>query len=178
MKFAHLLSLAAVVGLLNVAAASAGELKIEGVHLCCGQCVTIAQSKLKPVAGVTDAKADKDSGTITLNAADEKAAAAAIETLAKSGFRGKATFGDKELAFPAANVEKGTKADSVTIAGVHLCCPACYKAAEEALKSVDGVSGVTSDKKTKTLEVKGKGVDVNAALGALFEAGFHASVKK
>lgn len=178
MKFARLLSVAAAVALLNVAAARAGEMKIEGVHICCGQCVNIAQNTLKVVEGVSNGKADKDSGSITLTAADDKAAAAAIEALAKAGFRGTAKHGDKALEFPGSNAEKGAKADMITIAGVHLCCPACYGAAEKALKSVDGVTAVKSDKKAKTLEVTGKGVDVNAALEALFKAGFQASVKR
>ena len=178
MKFASLLSLAAAVAVLNVDLARAGEVKIEGVHICCSQCVNIAQSKLKTVDGVTNAKADKDSGTITLTAADDKAAAAAIDTLAKAGFRGTAKHGDKSLEFPGSNAEKGAKADTIMIAGVHLCCPACYRAAEDALKGVDGVSAVKSDKKEKTLEVTGKSVDLNAALEALFKAGFQASIKK
>ncbi len=178
MKIVRLLSLAAAVALLNFATARAGEVKIEGVHICCGQCVNIAQSTLKAVEGVSDSKADKDSGSITLTAADEKAAVAAIQALAKAGFRGAAKHGDKALEFPGSNAEKGAKADTITIAGVHLCCPACYTAAEKALKSVDGVTAVNSDKKIKTLEVTGKGVDVNATLEALFKAGFQASVKK
>lgn len=178
MKSARLLPVAAAVVLLNFAAAHAGEVKIEGVHICCGQCVKIAQNTLKEVGGVSDAKADKDSGSITLTAADDKAAAAAIEALAKAGFRGTAKHGDKALDFPKSNAEKGAKADTITVAGVHLCCPACYTAAEKALKNVDGVTAVNSDKKAKTLEVTGKEVDVNAALEALFKAGFQASVKK
>ena len=177
MKFARLLSMAAAVALLNVVGAWAGEVKIEGVHICCGQCVSVAQSTLKGVEGVSNGKADKD-GSITLTAADDKAAAAAIDALAKAGFRGTAKHGDKALEFPGSNAAKGAKADTVTIAGVHLCCPACYTAAEKALKSVDGVTAVKSDKKTKTLEVTGTGVDVNAALESLFKAGFQASEKK
>lgn len=178
MNFARLLSVAAAVALLNVASARAGEVKIDGVHICCGQCVTAAQSTLKPVEGVSNGKADKDTGTITLTAADDKAAAAAIDALAKAGFRGTAKHGDKTLDFPGSNAEKGAKADAIAISGVHLCCPACYKAAEKALKDVSGVTAVNSDKKTKTLEVTGNGVDVNAALESLFNAGFQASVKK
>ncbi len=178
MKFARLCSIAAAVALLNVAGARAGEVKIEGVHICCGQCVKIAQSTLQAVDGVSNGKADKDSASITLTAADDKAAAAAINALAKAGFRGAAKHGDKALEFPGSNAEKGAKADTITIAGVHLCCPNCYAAAEKALKKVDGVAGVNSDKKAKTLEVTGKGVDVNATLEALFNAGFQASVKK
>ena len=164
MKFACLSSLAVAAAFWNVAAVHAGEVKIEGVHICCGQCVNIAQKTLKGVGGVSDGKADKDSGSITLTAADDKAAAAAIDALAKAGFRGTAKHGDKTLDFPGSNAEKGAKADTITISGVHLCCPACYTAAEKALKGVDGVSGVKSDKAAKTLEVSGKGVDVNAAL--------------
>ncbi len=177
MKSTSFLTAVAALAFLNVAA-RAGEVKIDGVHICCGQCVNIAQKTLKDVAGVSDAKASKDSGTITLTAADDKAAAAAIDALAKAGFRGNAKHGDKVLDFPGSNADKGAKADAITITGVHLCCPACYGAAEKALKSVDGVTAVASDKKTKTLEVTGKGVDVNAALAALFAAGFQASVKK
>ncbi|HEV3136416.1 MAG TPA: heavy-metal-associated domain-containing protein [Pirellulales bacterium] len=177
MKFAHLLSMAAAVGLLHGAAARAGEVKIEKVHICCGQCVNIAQNTLKSVEGVTAGKAEK-SGVITFMAADDKAAAAGIDALAKAGFRGDAKHGDAALQFPGSNAEKGAKADAISIVGVHLCCPACYTAAEKALKSVGGVSAVNSDKKTKTLEVTGMGVDVNAAIDALFNAGFQASVKK
>jgi copper chaperone CopZ len=177
MKSTSLLSALAAL-LLSVSAARAGEVKIDGVHICCGQCVNIVQKTLKDVTGVSDAKASKDSGTITLTAADDRAADAAIDALAKAGFRGNAKHGDKVLAFPAANADKGAKADAITITGVHLCCPACYGAAEKALKSVDGVTAVASDKKNKTLEVTGKGVDMNAALEALFAAGFQASVKK
>ena len=163
MKLAHLLSVATAVVLLQVARARAGEVTIDGVHICCGQCVTIAQNTLKGIDGVSDAKASKDSGTITLNAADDKAAAAAIDALAKAGFRGNAKYGDKALAFPGSNADKGAKADKITIAGVHLCCPACYGAAEKSLKSVPNVTEVKADKKEKTLEVAGSGVDVNAA---------------
>lgn len=178
MKVARLLSAVAAVALLTVASARAGEVKIENVHICCGQCVSIAQKTLQGVEGVSDAKADKDSGSITFAAADDKAAAAGVDALAKAGFRGAAKHGDKALEFPGSNAEKGAKADSITITGVHLCCAACYTAAEGALKSVDGVAAVKSDKKTKTLEVTGKNVDANAALEALFKAGFQASVKK
>ena len=178
MKLTHLSSIAVAVAALCISPVHAAEVKIEGVHMCCDQCVNIAQAKLKGIDGVSDGKADKDSGTITLTAADDKAAASAIDALAKAGFRGAAKHGDKALDFPASNAEKGAKADAIAIVGVHLCCPACYRAAEKALKGVDGVTAVNSDKKTKTLEVSGTGVDVNAAIEALFKAGFQAAVKK
>src|SRR5262245_19311629 len=108
MKHAYVLTLAVSFALLN-GVGRAGEVKIEGVHICCGQCVNIAQATLKKVEGVSDGKADKDTSSITLVAADDKAAAAAIDALAKAGFRGTAKHGDKPLAFPGSNAEKGAK---------------------------------------------------------------------
>jgi copper chaperone CopZ len=178
MTSAWRLSVAVAAVLLHVATARADEVKIEGVHICCFQCVKAAQNTLKDVPGISDAKASKESGAIAFAAADDKAAAAAIAALAKAGFRGTAKQGDRVLEFPKSNAEKGAKADSITIEGVHLCCPACYTAAEKALKNVEGVTAVSSDKKAKTLEVTGQQVDANAALEALFKAGFQASVKK
>jgi periplasmic mercuric ion binding protein len=178
MKFSSQLSIALAVALLSVAAVRAAEVKIEGVHLCCAQCISGAKTTLKSVEGVTNADANQDSASITFVAADDKAAAAGIDALAKAGFRGNAKHGDKVLEFPGANVDKGSKADTVTITGVHLCCPACYRAAEGALKSVAGVDAVKSDRAAKTIECSGKGVDMTAALEALFKAGFQASVKK
>ena len=178
MSFVRIALIAFVMASFGVGSVGAGEVKIDGVHICCGQCVTVAQTTLKRVEGVTSAKADKDTGTITLTAADDKAATAAIDALAKAGFRGDAKHGDKSLAFPGSNASSGAKSDKFAISGVHLCCKACYTAAEDALKGVSGVTAVSSDKSTKTLEVVGKDVDQNSALEALFKAGFQASVKK
>ena len=151
----------------------AGDVKIEGVHLCCGQCVNIAQGRLlKNVDGVTDGKADKDSGTITLTASDDKAAAAAIEALAKAGFRGDAKMGDKTLAFPGLERlarHQGRHGDDRRLAPV---LSGLLQGRRSALKEVSGVTAVNADKKAKTLEVVGKDVDVNAALAALFKVGF------
>ncbi len=151
---------------------SAAEVKISGVHICCGACVKAVTASLKDVAGVTKAGAEED-GTVTFDAADEKAAAAGIAALAKAGFHGAAKSGGKELAFPAVTV-KEAKADSVTLTGIHLCCGGCYTAANDALK---GIGAVTSDKKAKTVTVTGKGLDVAAILAALNKAGFHGEVK-
>jgi len=164
--------------LFSAAAIQAADVTISGVHLCCGACVKAVGETLKKVAGVTNAACDSDNGTVKFTAADDKSAAAGIEALAKAGFGGKAKAGDKELAFPASGVEKGKKADSVAIAGIHLCCGACYKSAEGALKGVAGVKAVTSDKKTKIITITGEGIDINAALDALSAEGFHGSVGK
>jgi copper chaperone CopZ len=170
-------SMAFCVGLAFVVACGAvraAEVKITGVHVCCGACVKAVNATLKDVAGVSNSKADQD-GTVSFDAADEKAAAAGIAALAKAGFHGNAKSGDKALEFPAVAVEKGAKADVVTIAGLHLCCGNCYKATGDALK---GLGTVTSNKEAKTVTVTGKGIDVAAVVAALNKAGFHGTVAK
>lgn len=160
--------------MLAMGAARAAEVKITGVHICCGACVKAVNAALKDVAGVSKSAADDD-GTVTFDAADDKAAAAGIAALAKAGFHGSAKSGDKALEFPKVEIAAGAKADSVTVTGIHLCCGACYKATDEALK---GIGTVTSDKKAKTVTVSGKGIDVAAVIAALNKAGFHGAPAK
>lgn len=155
---------------------SAGEVTVSGVHLCCGACVKAVGAALKDVAGVTNAACDSDAGTVKFTAADEKSAAAGISALAKAGFGGTAKDGDKSLAFPGSGVEKGKKVSMAQLKGIHLCCGGCYKAAEGALKGVNGVTAVKSDKADKTIWITGDNVDLQAALDALTAEGFHATV--
>ncbi|MFM8274800.1 MAG: heavy-metal-associated domain-containing protein [Gemmata sp.] len=62
----------------------------------------------------------------------------------------------------------------VELKSVHMCCPGCAEAVEEALKKVEGVSGVTVDQKAAA--AKFTAADAKAAqkaLDALAAAGFH-----
>jgi copper chaperone CopZ len=62
---------------------------------------------------------------------------------------------------------------TVELKGVHLCCPACKKAAEDILKTVEGAKG-TADVKKKTVTITA--TDDKAAqkaLDALAAGGFH-----
>jgi len=67
-----------------------------------------------------------------------------------------------------------TRAETkVELKGVHLCCPACKKAAEDILKGVDGVKGAC-DVKAKTVTITAKDDKAaEKALGALATGGFH-----
>jgi copper chaperone CopZ len=159
------------------AAAQAGEVTVKNVHICCPQCVKIIGTALGKVDGVSGASCDRDTGTVTLQAADDKAAAGAIAALAKEGFFGEAAHGDKKLAFPDSGAKQGDKADTITLAGVHLCCPQCVKGVAKAL---EGISGATTkcDTKEKTVTVTGSGLDVLEVVTALNKGGFHGTVKK
>ena len=82
------------------------------------------------------------------------------------------------MKFPGPKVKKGTKSDSVTLQGLHLCCGGCEKAVKAALKKVAGVDSVDVIKKKRTIVLSGKAIDVAAVLKALNSAGFSGSIEK
>ena len=62
---------------------------------------------------------------------------------------------------------------NVELKGVHLCCPACAKAAGDILKGVEGVKG-TCDVKKKTVTITASDDKAaQKALDALAAGGFH-----
>lgn len=168
----HIVLSAAVVLLGLGASASAGDVKIEGVHLCCGGCVKQATALFQGKEGITNLKIDKDAGTVSYTAADEKAAQAGLDALAKAGWYGKGKHGDAALKSPTVTTD--AKGDSVTIKGAHNCCGMCVKAISAALKAVDGVSEVKCEKDTCT--ITGKAVSHKALIEALHAEGLHGTV--
>lgn len=160
------------------ATASAGDVTIKDVHLCCGACVVGANKALKKVDGLSDIACDRNAKIITFKAKDVKTAKSGIDALAKAGFHGKATHGGKPVSFPPSGAKKGLKADIVTFTGVHLCCGACVTAAQKAVKGVKGVTTIDIDRNAKSVTLKGKAIDVTAAVKALNAGGFHGTIKK
>lgn len=157
--------------------AMAGDIQMEKMHICCGQCVKIIGQVLGKIEGVSAVKIDKDNAKVSFTTGDAKTGRQAVRKLVNAGFAGKATQDGKEVKLPAPKVEKGTKANSVELTGIHLCCPGCYKAAEGAVKEVEGVSGVSSNKQAKSVTVTGNDVDVLTLIAALRKAGFNGKVK-
>jgi len=174
------LRVAFVAGLMCLisAAAQAGEVTVKGVHLCCGACVKDANAALQGIDGVSDVAIDRNTKVVTYKAANDDAAKAGIEALADAGFHGEATHAGKALAFPDSGAEKGKKASSVTLTGVHLCCGACVTGVKAALDDVSGVSTIDVDRTAKTVTLKGNDIDVTAAVAALNKGGFHGTVQK
>lgn len=152
----------------------AAPVTIEGVHLCCGACAKAVNEALADVEGVTNVAVDKDTGKVTFDAADKKGARAGVRALARAGFAGAAKFEGQEVAFPK-GVDAEGQADSVTIKGVHNCCPMCVTAITDALKGVSGVTAVKCEKKTCT--VTGTGVSYTALIKALHDSGLHGSIE-
>ena len=64
------------------------------------------------------------------------------------------------------------------MSNVHLCCAACVKAANAAVKAVAGVSDVKCDRDASSVTVTGNDVSVSAVVKALNDEGFHATIKE
>jgi copper chaperone CopZ len=175
MKLSKLIALASVGMLLALAGAARAETKVElkGVHLCCDGCVKAVGEILKKVDGVKG-ECDKAEKTITLTAADAKTVKKAIEALVKAGFHG--TPDNKDFAIKDDSGAKEGKVKSLTLTGIHNCCPMCCKAIKSVVKKVDGVKEENVKPKEKTFEVTGE-FDAKELVKALNDAGFHVKVK-
>ena len=151
--------------------ASADTVKLSGVHLCCKSCEKGVQRALSKSKGVTS-EIDKSAGQVTLSgsAADLKKA---LGALARGGFSGQS---NGKLKVPTAKASPG-KVKSARINGVHLCCGKCVKGVQQALGTVDGVTGNTVKNKAKSFEVTGN-FEPQAVLNALAKAGFSGRVGK
>ncbi|MFV0442029.1 MAG: heavy-metal-associated domain-containing protein [Planctomycetaceae bacterium] len=159
--------------MISASAATAGGVTVEGAHLCCGACVKAATAAFEGVDGVSNVAIDKDAGTIKFDVTNVKAARSGLGALAKAGFGGAAKHEGKDLKFPKGFKEDG-KANSVTIRGVHNCCPGCAKAIEGALKGVKGVDSVKCQKKSCT--VTGTDIAYSDLVQALHAEGLHGSI--
>ncbi|MCA9069183.1 MAG: heavy-metal-associated domain-containing protein [Planctomycetaceae bacterium] len=155
----------------------AGDVTVKKAHVCCGACVNAVKKCLADVEGVSKAAADQNSKIITFTAADDAAATKGIAALAKAGFHGAATHGDKALEFPKPKTKAGEKTNSVTFTGVHLCCGACVRGAKESLENVKNVKVIDVDQKTKTVTLTGEKIDLAEAIKAFNGGGFHGNLK-
>lgn len=136
---------------------------LSNVHLCCNSCVKGAD---KAVATVDGAKGvcDKDAKTIAITAPDNATAQKVADALVKAGFFGDSS--DPAIKIDASTGAKGAKVQSLTVKGVHLCCPKCVKAVHAAVMGVSGVTAETAQKGAESFTVTGdfNDSDVFAAL--------------
>ena len=151
----------------------AGTVTVKGVHLCCGGCTAGATESLEAVKSVEKISCDLNSKVISFEVPDEKTAQLAIDSLAKGGFFGTATHGDKALKYPDAGAKKGAKANEVTIYGLHLCCDSCVTQAQEALTKSNRISSMEFDRAKGTVRLIGQEIDLQETIGLLNKAGYY-----
>lgn len=148
----------------------ADEIKVSGVHNCCGACCKLIHEVLGKVEGTTEVTAKPKERDFTFDAADAKTARRAIGALARAGFHGKTD--KKKLVFrDNSGVEKG-KVTRLSLVGIHNCCPGCCKAAKDAVAKVEGVEADTLQPKKRKFVVEGN-FEATAVVKALNDAGFH-----
>lgn len=161
-------------GLASVAMASPEvKLEVKKVHICCGACEKIIGGILKD-AGATGT-CSKDTGTVSFTASDDKAAQKVLDALAAAGFHG--DTGNKDLKIKDDSGVKDGKVESLTLTGIHNCCPQCCKAIKALVAKVEGVTSDDVKPKEKTFTVKGN-FDAKKLVQALNDAGFHAKVEE
>ena len=166
-----LLSFVAVFALATASQADV-TVKISDVHLCCGKCVTGAKKAVDEVDGAK-ATIDKDASTIEITAPDTATAQKVADSLTKAGFFGTTT--DSSIKIDATTGAKGAKVQTLTIKGVHLCCPKCVTAVHKAVTGVSGVTGDTATKGAESFTVTGDFTDSDI-FAALQKAGLTGKV--
>jgi mercuric ion binding protein len=160
-------------GLTN-AVARAEKVEVKGVHLCCPQCAKAVGNILSKIDGVSDAKCDRDTKTVTFTAKDAQTASKAYESLAKGGFYGTAIVGGKERRLKI-EAPKG-KVNSVTVNDVHVCCNSCRKAIQKLFTGAT----ITYDGKgtQRNVTIAADNLEPAAVLETLRNAGFNGTIRK
>ena len=150
------------------------SVKLDGVHLCCKACVRGVDNALAKVDGAT-ASCDQDAGTVVITAPDKKALRKGVNAMVRGGYYG--TSNDASIKVKDFSGAKNKNVKSLTVTGLHLCCNGCVDSLEDALATVEGVSGNTAERKVESFKVMG---DFNAKelFAALNNAGFAGKVGK
>jgi copper chaperone CopZ len=148
----------------------AEEIKVTGVHNCCGACCKLIQDTLGKIEGVSECTAKPKESDFTFEATDAKVARQAVGALARAGFHGKT---DKEkLVFRDNSGVDAGKVSRLSLVGIHNCCAGCCKAAKDAIAKVDGVEADSLEPNKRTFVVEGN-FDGAAVVKALNDIGFH-----
>ena len=156
------------------AVASADDVEIKGAHLCCAQCVKIANALLTKVDGLSDINADAKQRTITFKSKDEAGAKAGIKAIVDGGFFGKVTRDGKEHAVTLP-MPTG-KANEIVVKDVHVCCGAC----KSAINKLFADAKVAYEGKGPQLTVRLTGTDLDkaAVMDTLRKTGFNGNIEK
>jgi copper chaperone CopZ len=149
------------------------KVTLNNVHLCCNACLKGVGEAVKEVEGAKATCSRRDR-MVSIEAKDDATAQKALDALGAAGYFG--TSDSKTLVIkPAADVPSG-KVKSLSVSGIHNCCPQCCRAIKAAVKGVSGVTGETAKPKESSFEVTGD-FDAAAVVKALNNAGFHVKVK-
>jgi copper chaperone CopZ len=146
--------------------AYAGDVKITGIHNCCGNCNRIITAALEG-AGATTISVKP--GEVTFASTDPDKA---VKALYDIGYSGKV----EGAKVPEAVGAKGVRGKEIKVEGIHNCCPRCCAAIIAALKPI-GTSNVKPQLTAFTVTTESE-VEASAVVKALRDAGFNVKIVK
>jgi periplasmic mercuric ion binding protein len=155
------------------AADDAAKVKVDGVHLCCGQCVKSVQEVLKKEK--VDKVACDQKGKIVTFEAMPADAEKAIKALYDAGFAGKATIGDK--AFEVKAKAPDVKGDEIIVKNVHVCCGQCVKGVTALFPKDQKITVAPGKGPLKDMTVSGKDLTAETVLKTLNDGGFNGVIE-
>jgi copper chaperone CopZ len=167
MKLLTLLSLFA----LAAVARAETTVTMTGVHNCCKSCAN-GITKAGTSVG-SDIEVVAEGTTVTITTKKKSDAKKAVDAIIAAGYFGKVE--GAESAAPSSSKPEATMAKA-TVSGVHLCCKKCVTAAEDAVKSVAGVTKYEIVSKAESFTVEGE-FTKSALAAALNSAGFAGDIK-
>jgi hypothetical protein len=163
-----------VVGQFQAASDDAAKVKIEGVHLCCKQCVNAVSDVLK-TQKVDKAACDQKGKLVTFEAMPADAEKA-IKALYDAGFAGKATIGEKKFEVKANAPD--IKADEIVVKSAHVCCGQCVTAVKGLFKDIQGITITVPGKGVqRDITVKGKDLTGVQVMKILNDGGFNGVIE-
>ncbi len=152
--------------LMVASAAFAADVKMTGVHNCCGGCAMNIKSVLEK-AGATNINVNK--GDVSFAHEQPRMA---VRALYAAGYAGKIEGGRA----PGTRRAQGITGKTLKVEGVHLCCGACVKAVNDAVAKL-GKTDAKAKETTFTITSEND-LDAVAVLNALRAAGFNARISK
>ena len=162
----HALLAAVVAALVSAGAAQAAEVKVEGIHNCCPGCTKNITATLE-AGGAKEIKLEGRSLSFQADDAQKT-----VVALFDAGYAGMVTGATA----PRMGVPRDTKGTTFKLAGAHLCCGACVKSVNEAVKEI-GTTDAKGGAKEFTVTAKSE-VEARAVIRALRMAGFNAKLVK
>lgn len=148
--------------------AHAADIKLAGVHNCCGGCNATIMKTLTD-AGATAITVNK--GDIAFTSAEPAKVVTALYT---AGFAAKTPLPEGTRA-PASGA-RDVKGKEIKATGIHNCCPVCAKAINEVLAPV-GKTAVKA-KETAITVTADTEIEARAVVTALRNAGFNVTIAK
>jgi len=160
--------------------ARAADVQLKGLHLCCANCVSILESALGEVTGVSKVTVDRGAASAEFKTTGADVTAKALAAVGKAGLYAAVVVDGKPSAFPQEAVKAGATAERIVFEQVHLCCRACTNGVVRALEKDDALGIIECNQKDHTVVIAAKGgstLDLAKIQAALNKAGYHAKLK-